>query len=169
MDDYTKIDAVLQKNEVYVRGVRPPRTPLEELLAVEEPERDGEGEVTEAALDLAEERNALRLAIFQQLLDFIFQDGPEPLLVLKRVFGVAKTVRPEVLGDMSMADIAIICADAGKATVSARVERIYGGTLREAGMSPGKASCQKKSGKYAQAQKGNQNRVKGERRRKRRR
>ena len=143
------IDGVLHRNAAYAHLFSSPRTPLEELLAGEGMENIDE-----------ETRMAVRLETFRALMEFFFQSGPDPLAVLRHVFALGKAVSPHLMGDMSMDDIAIICADGGKATVSARIQRIYSKTLEDAGMS-GKASCQKTSEKYRTSQLGNNNRVKG--------
>jgi hypothetical protein len=98
----------------------------------------------------------------RKMLDFVFQSGPCPLRVLRHVFALTKAVRPELIGDMSLDDIAIICADGGKATVSARIKTIYNETLQKAGDTRGRASFQKRSAKYGDAQLGNKNRTKGQ-------
>jgi hypothetical protein len=139
------IDEVVQKNGAALPAME--YTPLHALMAIEDGELEG---------DEAEIRREERLAAFRALLDFFFQGGCEPLNVLRNVFAVAKAVRPGLLGDMSMDDIAVICADGGKATVSARIHRVYNGTLEAAG-STARASCQK-GGAYSAAQMGNGNR-----------
>jgi hypothetical protein len=143
-----KIDRVLHKNRDHIHLVSVPRTPLEALL-----EAEGGGDQEEHYRLQAE-----RLDIFRALLEFIFQAGPEPLQVLRSIFALAKAVRPELLGDMSLEDISIICADGGRATVSARIQRIYNAPLARAGMPEARASFQK-SGTYAAAQRGNSNRA----------
>lgn len=139
------IDRVMVKHADSLHLMRPPRTPLEELMGKEDG-RDG-----------TEEMNETRLRVFRGILEFIFQDGAEPLKVLRFVFALAKAVRPELIADMSLADISIICADGGKATVSARIKRIYNGTLAKAGVQACAAPFQKR-GNYAAGQKGNSNR-----------
>jgi len=142
-----RIDEVLYKNRKTLHLVSIPRTPLEELLDGE----DGGGH------DAAALRAETRLDTFRGMLEFIFQSGPDPLLVLRHVFALTKAVRPELLGDMSLEDISIICADGGRATVSARIKRIYNGTLSKAGMADVRAPFQK-SGNFSEPQKGNKNR-----------
>jgi hypothetical protein len=148
-----RIDEVLHKNRENLHLVKIPRTPLEELIAWEEGENDG-GEF------------AQRVEIFHKLLDFFFQDGPEPLQLLRHVFAVTKALRPDLLGDMSLEDISIICADGGRATVSARIQRIYNGTLKKAGMADVRAPFQK-VGNFSAPQKGNTNRKRSVRKGKR--
>lgn len=77
---------------------------------------------------------------------------------------MVKAVRPQLLGDMSLEDISLLCGDGGRATVSARIGRIYNGYIEERGGGKVKASFQKSAtacGKYAEAAKGNNNRRKG--------
>jgi hypothetical protein len=124
-----------------------PRTPLEELLSGE-----GGWDVEETEVRADE-----RLTTFRGMMEFIFQAGPEPLQVLRHVFAIAKAVRPELLGDMSLEDISIICADGGRATVSARIQRVYNGTLAKAGMKDARAAFQK-AGDFSAPQIGNKNR-----------
>ena len=142
-----RIDEVLHKNRDTLHLVNIPRTPLEDLLRGE---RTGD-------VDEDEMRDEVRLETFRGLMSFIFQSGPEPLSVLRHVFAVAKAVKPELIGDMSLEDISIICADGGRATVSARIQRIYNGTLAKAGMKETRAAFQK-TGNFSDPQRGNQNR-----------
>lgn len=98
-----------------------------------------------------------KIRIFRRLIEFFYQSGPEPLQLLRHVFSVTKAVHPDLIGDMSLEDISIICADGGRATVSARIQRIYNGTLQKAGMKDARAPFQK-AGNFSTPQKGNQNR-----------
>jgi hypothetical protein len=143
----SRIEHVLDKVHASDRLIPHPPTPLEALLASE----DGEEEEDEIA--------AARIEAFCRMLDYFFQNGPDPLQVLRNIFAVAKAVRPQVLGDMSMEDISIICADAGRGTVSARIKRIYNAKIEEAGGRPVLSSCQK-SGNYSTPQLANKNRKK---------
>lgn len=147
MDMEKRISEVLHKNRDHIHLVMLPRTPLEELMRVE-------GGIDE---EEAEVRWDERLKTFRVVLEFVFQSGPEPLQVLRHIFAITKAVRPELIGDMSLEDISIICADGGRATVSARIQRIYNGTLQKAGMKNARASFQK-AGDFSTPQKGNQNR-----------
>jgi hypothetical protein len=135
----------MAKHAASLHLVRPVRTPLEELMGKEEHEGTDEGEI--------------RMQTLRKMLDYIFQYGPEPIKVLRVIFALAKSVRPELIADMSLDDISIICADGGKATVSARIKRIYNGTLEKAG-AKGAAAAFQKRGNYAAAQAGNTNRRK---------
>ena len=141
-----KIDRVLRDPKVVAHLVVPPRTPLEDLMATE----DGDDEAELVA--------EVRRKTFRLMLEFFFQSGPDPLQVLRQVFALTKAVRPELLGDMSLEHISIICADGGRATVSARIQRIYNGTLAKAGMKETRAPFQK-TGNFSEPQRGNQNRA----------
>jgi len=147
MDMEKRISEVLHKNRDNLHLVMLPRTPLEELMRVE-------GGIDEEEADVRWDE---RLKTFRGVLEFVFQSGPDPLQVLRHIFAITKAVRPELIGDMSLEDISIICADGGRATVSARIQRIYNGTLQKAGMKDARASFQK-AGNFSAPQKGNQNR-----------
>jgi hypothetical protein len=147
-----RIDEVLHKEKSQAHLILPPRTPLEELMRKE----DGGDE------EWDEMRWEARLEAFRLMLEFFYQAGPDPLQVLRHVMALTKAVNPALLGDMSLEDISIICADGGRATVSARIKRIYNGTLAAAGMEA-RASFQK-TGNFSEPQKGNKNRVAKERR-----
>jgi hypothetical protein len=143
----SKIDQVMRKHAVEARPA--PMTPLEALMAAEEGDEAEEAE--------ADRRMALRVQTFRRLLDFFFECGPDPLQVLRRIYAVAKALRPELIGDMAMEDIAIICGDGGgRSTVSARIKRVYGGTITKAGGRPVAAPCEKR-GNFSTPQLANQN------------
>ncbi len=150
-DQEARIDAILRKNAGNLHLVPEARTPLEDLFRLE----DGDEEI--------EVRREERLLTFRLVMGYIFEAGPEPLSVLRRIFAITKAVRPELIGDMSLEDISVICADGSKATVSARIERIYNKPVAETGAKGVTAAFQKRSGAYAEAQLGNKNRRKGKR------
>lgn len=90
------------------------------------------------------------------------RDGYDPAAVLKNFYCLAKAFFPELLGNMSDADIAIFF-DETRAAVSARRNRIVTKKLEEAGFKGTRVRCQKSASsiaKYAAAQKGNRNRAK---------
>lgn len=116
-----------------------------------------------------EERLALRLEGFRAFIFHVTEDGVHPLALLKRMYATLKAVRPDLLNDMSMADIAVLCGDKGRATVSARVQVVYSRKVAAASRSRAKASCQKSHegrAAMAKAAMGNSNRSKGARRKK---
>ena len=108
-----------------------------------------------------EEIYRVRCEAYVWLLDFFFADGPNPLEVVRRVLATVKAIKPELLGDMSCADLAVLCDDSGRATVSARVKRVYTRFLAGHGARVTKARFQKSEAaveRYREAQKGNKNR-----------
>jgi len=155
------IDDVLAKNGL-LEGqtsatMESQRTPFEALA---------EKEDAEYGLDDPEERFALRLEGFRACIFHLTEDGVHPLSLLKRVYATLKAVRPDLLNDMSMEDIAVLCGDKGRATVSARVQVIYSRKIQKM-RANSKASCQKSAAgraAMAEAAKGNSNRAKGARR-----
>ena len=94
-----------------------------------------------------------------KIIHYFFQQGPNPLLVIRNVYAAAKAINPDLLKDMSMEDISIICADSGRCTVSARIKRIYNKKIEDAGGRPVLSSCQK-TGNYSTPQLANSNRCK---------
>jgi hypothetical protein len=129
-------------------------TPLDALM------RKEEESARVAGLD-EEEIFRIRCEAYVWLLDFFFADGPNPLEVIRRVLSTVKAIKPELIGDMSCEDLAILCDDTGRATVSARVKRVYSRFLVEHGATVTKARFQKSDAavaRYRQAQMGNKNR-----------
>jgi len=158
----TDLDRVLQRNGL---GAAPgdesfqatTRTPFDELAALE----DGE------EADGHEERWAFRLEGFRAAVWHLSADGVHPLAVLKRFYATMKAVRPELLNDMSMEDISLLCGDKGRATVSARIKRVYNAPVEKATGRKTKAACQKgfeAKRKMADSATGNQNRKRAARR-----
>lgn len=149
------IDFVLRKNADHMTcgtGALSGENPLQALMREESGVED-------------EQEWKIRGEAFWRFLEFVFEEGPEPLAILRRVYATTKAVAPHLLGDMSMEDIALLSGDGGRATVSARIFRIYNGKLKAAGMRGVKAACQKSDEAretYRQAQKGNRNRVKNQ-------
>src|SRR6266478_5009345 len=153
--DWEKIGSTLRGSVTAFRkngreiDFRSSRTPLDDLIA-KDPVPDV-GKMTEAmlceyaadhhiAIEAGLERwemietikEALdknydeRLKAIRGLLDYIFADGPHPLAVIRRVYGIVKAVRPQCIIGMSLADLAVLCDDGrgrssdGRATQSAR-------------------------------------------------
>ncbi len=109
-----------------------------------------------------------RLKAIRGLLDYIFADGPHPLAVIRRVYGITKAVRPQCIVNMSLADLAVLSDDGrgrssdGRATQSARIKRIFEQPIKKAGMRGCKASFQKTDSacrNYSASAEGNKNRL----------
>jgi len=151
-----RMDAVVRKyaDHLWSNDHEGSHTPLDALMAKEEAAM-AEGGLNE------EEIYRVRCEAYVWLLDFFFADGPNPLEVVRRVLAMVKAIKPELLGGMSLEDLAVLCDDKGRATVSARVKRIYTRFLEGHGAKVTKARFQKSEAavaKYRAAQKGNQNR-----------
>ena len=155
-DVQRRIDAVIYKNSDAIAGgaqAHVGHTPLDDLMAKEEGD------------EAAEMVSAVRQETLSRMLDYMFADGCEPINVVRRVFALVKALRPDLIGDMSQEDIAVLCGDGGRATVSARIKRVYNFLLDENGGARGKSRVwhQKSAAAveaYARAQQGNDNRGK---------
>lgn len=154
------IDFVLRKNAGHMTagtGALCGETPLETLMREEGGAEDGD-------------EWKVRGEAFWRMLEYLYEEGPEPLALIRRIYALTKAIAPHLLGDMSMDDIAMLSGDGGRATVSARILRIYNGKLAEAGMKGVKSACQKSDEAretYRGAQMGNRNRTKNKGRRRR--
>jgi hypothetical protein len=76
-------------------------------------------------------------------------------------YGLAKALRPDLLGGMSLADIAVLCGDKGRATPQARIKRQVTDLMAEFFGRPQRVHFQKGVGASracAAAQAGNRNR-----------
>lgn len=98
---------------------------------------------------------------FNQLCRFWVEDGCDWKRALSAHFVIIKSLKPELIGQMSLEDMAVLCGDKGKATVSARAKRIFNRRLESVGMQGTHAHFQKSPEaveKYRAAQMGNSNR-----------
>ncbi len=113
------------------------------------------------------EWDGVRQAVFGELVRVFYEDGNGALPVVRRVYAIAKALRPSLICRMSLENMAWLCADGGRATQSARVKRVYNwlvGLWCTSGQV--RASFQKSasaSERYRAAQMGNQNRSKSSR------
>lgn len=95
------------------------------------------------------------------LLGLLVSEGTLWRSAVAMAFALAKALRPQLIGDMSLADIAVLCGDGGRATPSARGKRLYNARLAGGGAKGSSAPYQKREGtvrKYRDAQQGNKNR-----------
>lgn len=193
--DWERIDSTIaqafRKNGHEIPDVPRARTPLSELIAREPlPDLDAmtEQQMCEFAADhhiavaeglsreqLAESiKNALeqnweeRIRGMVGMLDYIYQDGPHPLAVYRRMTTIVKGIRPKLVFFMSFAELAVLCDDGkgetcdGRATQQARFKRLFEKPIQKAGMRGFKAPHQKgasTSAGYSAAAQGNQNRL----------
>lgn len=111
--DESVIDETLRKvwSREQAHGREPvfTRTPLDELLALE-----GGEEV---------EEHSIRLDAFRRLLDYYFADGPHPGVVIRRVFAIAKALRPSLVLNMSLEEIGLMLGET-KAAGSWRIKQL---------------------------------------------
>lgn len=101
------------------------------------------------------------------LLDLLLENGQRWQSAVQVAYALVKGLSPELLGGMSLAEIAILGGDAGRATPSARIKRIYSRRVEAAGLSATFLHFQKGATvveKYRIAARGNQNRRKKRRR-----
>lgn len=112
--------------------------------------------------DSTEEEKAIRDEVFNRMLDFVFQDGPHPGVVMRRLYGLAWAFRRDLIGEMSQRDLAKLFAET-PAAMNWRINRMFTDYLKSAGMR-GRLAGQKTLdavASYARAAKGNQNRKGG--------
>ena len=98
-----------------------------------------------------------------RMLEFFFADGPDPSSVVRRVYAWAKSVRSDLLLNMSHHEIGMLLGE-GRAAGSWRVKQIINRRLTESGAKGDRLPWQKSStacAKYAAAARGNSNRRNG--------
>lgn len=125
------------------------------------PESADRTEIIELLKDALDANWEQRVKGMRGMMSYCFADGPHPLQVLQRVYAVAKAVYPDLVLGMSCEQLAVLCGDDGRATVSARIKRLYNEPVRKAGMNGSQLPWQKSDSAthtYAEKAKGNQNR-----------
>jgi hypothetical protein len=97
-----------------------------------------------------------------KFVDWLFQAGPQPSVVLKRLYVYARAARPELLLNMSGAEIAALFGQT-RAAESAREKLILGETLASVGLTAAFGWQKRPSAcaGYAKVQLGNRSRAKG--------
>lgn len=117
-------------------------TPLDDLIRAEEGEQEEHDE---------------KLA---KVLLYFYADGPHPGAVLRRVFAVTKAIRPDLLLNMSDAEIGMMFGET-RAAQSWRRKKIFSNYQRDRGvkgyLSPSQKS-ESSRGVFSAAQRGNTNR-----------
>lgn len=100
---------------------------------------------------------------FNGMCRFWVMEGMEWKKAVAAHMVIMKALRPQLIGQMSLEEIAVLCGDKGKATVSARGKRLFNARLEAMGMRGTHAHYQKSPEaveKYRKAQMGNSNRRK---------
>lgn len=112
---------------------------------------------------LTQEVREARLATFQELMDFVWAEGPNPMAALKRLFAITRCGSPQHLAFMTQSDVAILLNETRAATQS-REERVWEKFLEGEGFVGTRGRLKKNDAAratYAQKQKGNHNRQGG--------
>lgn len=128
------------------------------------PELDA-GHVLQGLADHSdEELHAVRLDVFQRLMDFLWAEGPNPLHMMRRAFVLTRCGSPAHLVYMNQTDVSVIMNETRAAT-SARELKLWRAFLIERGFFGGTKRPLMKGQKarlaYKEAAQGNHNREGG--------
>ena len=118
------------------------------------------GEILDQAPGDGESEILIKAETAIRLLMFMFQDGPHPGCVMRVVYLLAQRLKPELVLNMSGAELADMIGET-RAAWSARNKRIFTRYLEERGVKASRGRLQKSSAacaKYAVAALGNTNR-----------
>lgn len=97
------------------------------------------------------------------LLKYLVREGLRRRVIVAVCYGTAKALRPHLIAGMSLESLARLCGDKGRATMQARIKRIYNQLVEASGAKACQVHFQKSaeaSAIYSRAQMGNQNRRK---------
>jgi hypothetical protein len=160
---HSPLDDLLAKDALPDVGAMTEEQLLEEAAKqnVSVPESADRLEIIELLKDARDANWEQRVKGMRGMMQYCFADGPHPLKVLERVYAVAKAVYPDLILNMSQEALAVLCNDGGRATVSARIKRLYNEPVARAGMNGSHLPWQKSASAvqtYADRQRGNQNR-----------
>lgn len=150
-------------DRVSSRGAEPVNhhTPLDEVIG-----REGMRGLDVGSKKTAEQKAreaeewAIRRSAIDQMLEYIFADGPRPDRVVRRIYSLVKAQRSDLILDMSYEELALLVGET-KAAQQWRFGQVIEGKLREAGFLGIKFPHQKgasTSDTYAAVQRGNSNR-----------
>lgn len=141
--------AATRRNLHLVNAARPALTPFDEMVAREE------GAHTD-------DEHAMRAEAIDAWLSWLFEDGPSLDRATKRLYSFARAYRPDLLRNMSGAEIAALFGQT-RAAESARTRKVTETTLKKAGYKCTALPFQKSEAarmKCSLAQMGNRNRAK---------
>lgn len=103
--------------------------------------------------------------VLGRLADFVVGRAGDWRQATAVVYSMAKALRPELIGGMSLEDMAVLCGDGGgRATAQARTKRVFSDEVTAAGFRASQVHFQKSASvvvKYRAAQQGNHNRRDG--------
>lgn len=153
-DDFWKnVDEVASALRPYAERIRALREALQ-----------GAAPLSTWFADLAEEHDHPTVNdSLRCLAALLFSQGHRPRHITGVAYCLAKTLKPHLIGGMSLHTIAILSGDKGRATPQARIERIYTRLLEDSGARATRYAHQKTAAtaeKCREAQMGNSNRNK---------
>jgi hypothetical protein len=129
-------------------------TPESELILSEE------AEAFEQMADAEERGQRLLMAFFTKFFDFLYEDGPHPGWVLRRLYVLARRYRPELILEMNGTDLGLMFGET-RASQSYRMQQIFD-RLKLSGVRGFRGGgCKTESAReaYAESAEGNHNRA----------
>jgi hypothetical protein len=153
------IAEVLRRRGYQPEGVTR-ETPFDAVAAADE--RGADAEADREAEELGE-----LSAVAGRMLTFFFADGPHPAAVMRRVFAWAKKFRPDLVGNLSLRDLAAMSGESHEAW-RWRIEQWFDRFQERKGGEAVRAPWQRGDTTREacrRAQKGNRNRLGGRKRR----
>lgn len=129
------------------------KTPLDSMMLEEE------SAIFDAAAGKDEERMRLLRDFFDKFFEFLYEDGPHPGWVLRRIYSLARRYRPELIMGMNGTDLGMMFGET-RAAQSWRMQLIFD-RLKGSGVRGNRGGGCKTEGSraaYAEAAAGNHNR-----------
>lgn len=156
-----RVESALARAAARLHEVGETRTPLDEVMLSEE------AESFERMTDFSEEAQRLRVEFFARFFDFLFEDGPHPGWVLRRIYALARRYRPDLILGMNGTDLGLLFGET-RAAQSYRMQLIFD-RLRMSGTRGFRGGgCKREESRsaYAASATGNRNRAKKRRKEK---
>lgn len=149
-----RVDAALSRAADRLHEQIDVNTPADEVMLAEEVE-------SFERLTKDEEQMRLLLAFFDRFFDFLYEDGPHPGWVLRRVYALARRYRPSLIMNMNGTDLGMMFNET-RAAQSWRIQAIFD-RLKLSGVRGCRGAGFKSEGareSYSESAKGNHNRRK---------
>jgi hypothetical protein len=156
-----RVESALARAASRMHEAVEPRTPVDELMLSEEAEE------FERLADEHERGELLLKKFFFRFLDFLYEDGPHPGWVLRRLYVMARRYRPELILHMNGSELGQLFGET-RAAQSHRMQMLFD-RLSASGVRGFRgAGCKSETSRstYAAAAAGNQNRRKKKKKRK---
>lgn len=150
-----RVDTALSRAASRMHEAVDVNTPVDELMLSEE------AEAFERLASDDEAGRRLLLAFFDRFFDFLYEDGPHPGWVLRRVFALARRYRPELILKMNGTDLGLMFGET-RAAQSWRMQAIFD-RLKLSGVRGARGGgfkCEASRESYSEAARGNSNRSK---------